>query len=398
MEIELRAALRGISAYRNLLDAPLMKTACRLLDALKAGDGQASLEAYATLFYDLRAQGCATLGDWLWDALRFEESPYPRALERGAADKLLEAAARQDVATFARLAALNCAEIVDKIGFLLPEEYAPVLRGLPQWTKGTSFTFGKLKRFYKTEGSGIFARYRAFLWRDGSFLPVTEPDSIAQSDMIGYAWQRSEVLLNTKGLVEGRLVNNVLLYGDSGTGKSATVKSLLAVPGLAGLRLIEVEKSDLNDLPELIRTLGGRRQKFILFVDDLTFDQDDRTYSALKTILEGGLEKRPVNVAIYATSNRRNLVRQTFSDRMGDEVDAVETIQEKTSLAERFGLRIPYLTMSKNEYLDMVEKMAVQHGIALERERLRAEAVKWEIQHHGRTPRVARQFILSLTV
>jgi len=398
MEKELRAALRGISAYRNVLEAPLMVTACRLLDALAEGDGQTALEAYAALFYDLRAEGCATLGAWLWDALRYEESPYPKALEHGTADRLLEAAARQDVVTFARLAELDCGEIIDKLSTLLPEEYAPVLKGLPRWTKGVSFTFGKLKRFYKAEGAGIFARYRAFLWRDGSCIPVSEPDCISQSELIGYEWQRSEVLGNTKGLVGGRPVNNVLLYGDSGTGKSATVKSLLAVPELAGLRLIEVEKGDLNDLPELIRALGGRRQKFILFVDDLTFDQDARTYSALKTILEGGLEKRPVNVAIYATSNRRNLVRQTFSDRVGDEVDAVETIQEKTSLAERFGLRIPYLTMNKNEYLDMVEKMAVQHGISMNREKLRTEAVKWEIQHHGRTPRVARQFILSITV
>ena len=131
-------------------------------------------------------------------------------------------------------------------------------------------------------------------------------------------------------------------------------------------------------------------------MDDLAFDQDDRTYSALKTILEGGLERRPANVAIYATSNRRHLVRQTFSDRAGDEVDASETIQEKTSLAERFGLRIPYLAMSKAEYLDMVDRMAEYHGIQMDRETLHAEAVKWEMHHPGRTPRVVRQFIASL--
>ncbi len=151
-------------------------------------------------------------------------------------------------------------------------------------------------------------------------------------------------VINTKDF-EGRLVNNMLLYGDSGTGKSATVKSLLAVPELSGLRLIEVEKSDLNDLPELIRTLGGRRQKFILFVDDLTFDQDDRTYSALKTILEGGLEitrprtsrsTPPPTAAIWCA--RPSATGRETSGRGGDQS------QEKTSLAERFGLRIPYLT------------------------------------------------------
>ena len=191
-------------------------------------------------------------------------------------------------------------------------------------------------------------------------------------------------------------MNNVLLYGDSGTGKSATVKSLLSQPGFDQLRLIEVQKEGLADMPRLIRTLGGRRLKFILFIDDLAFDQDDTTYSVMKTILEGGLEKRPANVAIYATSNRRHLVRQTFSDRAGDEVDASETIQEKTSLAERFGLRIPYLALNQGEYLDLVERMAALYGVEMDKQQLRTGAIRWEMRHTGRTPRTAKQFIASL--
>ena len=149
-------------------------------------------------------------------------------------------------------------------------------------------------------------------------------------------------------------------------------------------------------MPQLIRSLAGRRQKFILFIDDLAFDQDDKTYSALKTILEGTLEKRPANVAIYATSNRRHLVRQTFADRAGDEVDTFETISEKTALAERFGLRIPYLTMNKAGYLALVDHLAAQAGISMDRDALHAQAMTWEIRHAGRTPRVARQFVASL--
>jgi predicted AAA+ superfamily ATPase len=149
-------------------------------------------------------------------------------------------------------------------------------------------------------------------------------------------------------------------------------------------------------MPSLIRTLAGRRQKFILFIDDLAFDQDDNTYSVMKTILEGGLERRPANVAIYATSNRRHLVRQSFSDRAGDEVDAFETISEKTALAERFGLRIPYLTMSKNDYLALVDHLAKLSGVEKEPDLLHAQAMTWEIRHSGRTPRTAQQFIASL--
>lgn len=214
--------------------------------------------------------------------------------------------------------------------------------------------------------------------------------------MLGYELQRDQVIANTRALLEGKAVNNVLLFGDSGTGKSATVKSLLAIPGFDQLRLIEVQKEGLADMPRLIRTLGGRRLKFILFIDDLAFDQDDTTYSVMKTILEGGLEKRPVNVAIYATSNRRHLVRQTFSDRAGDEVDASETIQEKTSLAERFGLRIPYLALNQAEYLELIERMAALHGVTVDRQKLRADALQWAMRHPGRTPRTAKQFIASL--
>ena len=167
---------------------------------------------------------------------------------------------------------------------------------------------------------------------------------------------------------------------------------------MEGLRLIEVQKDGMADMPRLIRTLAGRKLKFILFIDDLTFDQDDKTYSAMKTILEGGLERRPDNVAIYATSNRRHLVRQTFSDRAGDEVDAVETIQEKTSLAERFGVRIPYLALNQAEFLDMVERMADLYGVDIDRQALRTGAIRWEMRHPGRTPRTARQYIASLHI
>lgn len=261
---------------------------------------------------------------------------------------------------------------------------------------GGPFDFDSLTAFYQSHGAGEFARYRAFLWEDGALLPVADPDCPQPEELLGYELQRGQVEENTRKLAAGKRANNVLLFGDGGTGKSAAVKSMLRLPGMEDLRLIQVEKENLTGLPSLIRSLAGRRQKFILFIDDLAFDQDDRTYSALKTILEGSLEKRPVNIAIYATSNRRHLVRQTFSDRAGDEVDAFETISEKTALAERFGLRIPYLTMDKGDYLALVDHLAAQAGLGMDRAQLHAQAMTWEIRHAGRTPRTARQFIDSL--
>ena len=394
----LRCALRGVAAYRHIVEEPLMDLALGVLDRLSAGDGPGAAEDYARLFYALRQAGAVSLGDWLDCQLRDRESPYAALVERGGEDPALAEAARRDIETFAALAELGCGRLLEAVGGAAPPELEGMLARLPRWESTCPFSFAELTEFYRTHGAGLFARHRAFLWEDGVLCPVEEPDCPEPDEMFGYELQRDQVEANTRALLAGSQVNNVLLYGDSGTGKSATVKSLLSLPGFEALRLIEVQKEGLADMPRLIRTLGGRRLKFILFIDDLAFDQDDKTYSAMKTILEGGLERRPANVAIYATSNRRHLVRQTFSDRKGDEVDAFETIQEKTSLSDRFGLRIPYLALNKAEFLDMVERMAAMEGIEMDREQLRAEAVKWEMRHQGRTPRTAKQFIASLSL
>lgn len=399
MELDLlRCSLRGVAAYKHLMDEPVMQLVMSMLDALHDGKGEEAVERYTRLFYTLWQTGKQGLSDWLHDALRYQESPYAWQVEREEQDPVLESAARRDIQTLAYLAELDCETVIRAISTCVSADFAPVLEGLPRWTCSAPFDAESLTAFYRAHGSGRFAQYRAFLWGEGKLWPVQEPDSHTPEEMMGYERQRDQVIANTRAMLEGNQVNNVLLYGDSGTGKSATVKSLLSIPGFEDLRLIEVQKEEVSTLPDLIRTLGGRRRKFILFIDDLAFDQDDRTYSVLKTILEGGLERRPANVAIYATSNRRHLVRQTFSDRAGDEVDASETIQEKTSLAERFGLRIPYLAMGKKEYLEMVDRMAAYYGVEMEQETLHAEAVKWEMHHPGRTPRVVRQFIASLRV
>ncbi len=394
----LRAALRGISAYREVTNTSFFSGVWMLLDALSQKNGEEALECYVSRFHVLRSDGYEGLGDWLWDWLRYTETPYSRLIDQGKSDPALENAARRDVDTLALLAETDCDRFIDAMKPLLPNEFAPVLAGLPRWKAAAPFSFDRLTQFYRDHGAGVFAKYRAFLWEDGQLVPVADPDCPHPEDLLGYEHQRGQVEQNTRLMMAGRQANNVLLFGDGGTGKSATVKSMLYLPGMEELRLIEVEKENLTGMPELIRSLAGRRQKFILFIDDLAFDQDDKTYSALKTILEGTLEKRPVNVCICATSNRRHLVRQSFADRAGDEVDTFETISEKTALAERFGLRIPYLTMNKADYLALVDHLAAQAGIDVPAGRLHAQAMTWEIRHAGRTPRVARQFVASLNV
>ena len=397
MELALRAAaLGGVSVYRPILKTPLMTALSQLLQACRGGAGQEALDRYTEVFYQLRQEGFSGLGDWLWDQLRYTDNPYGTLVDLGGEDPVLEGAARRDVQALVDLAGTPCTAYLEAMTAALPQEYASVVEGLPQWETQVPFDFESLTDFYRENGCGLYARYRAFLWEEGHLVPVPDPDCPHPIELLGYEQQRQQVLDNTRLLLSGRPANNVLLFGDGGTGKSATVKSMLYREGMEDLRLIEIQKENLVGMSQLMRSLGGRRHKFILFIDDLAFDQDDKTYSSMKTILEGGLEKRPANVAIYATSNRRHLVRQNFSDRGTDEVDAFETIAEKTALAERFGLRIPYLTMNKKEYLSLVDHLAGLEGLEMDQEVLHAKAMEWEIRHAGRTPRVARQFIASL--
>lgn len=391
------AALKGVSLYRPLLeDEEAGRALMELFAALERGKGEKALERYAALFQALAADGQDSLGGWFDEKLRYVSTPYAEAAARGKNSPALDEAARRDIAVFQALSLLPCAGVKQAIAAAAPESWREAALALPEWEPKAPFDFEGLKQFYQTNGTGIFARYRAFAWNKNRLLPVEHPDFVPEEELWGYRLQREKVVANTRALIEGRQVNNVLLFGDPGTGKSATVKALLGMKGFERLRLIEVRKTDLGDLGELLRLLAHRPQKFILFIDDLSFDKEDMTYSVLKSLLEGGLEPRPANVAVYATSNRRNLVRQNFSDRNGDEVDANETIQEKTSLAERFGLRIPYTALSREQFLTMVEELAAQRGVDCPRDVLRAEAVKWEMRHPSRTPRTALQFLASL--
>lgn len=390
------AALQGVTAYKDILPLPVMDCALRLVTRTAHGDGLGGLEAYTDLFYRLRLEGYAGLGSWLGDALRWSEGPYPRLAERDGRDPALEQAARLDISAFELLASVDCDKWLSHLGRLLDSDYQGVLTSLPRWQRGVPFSFDALTEAYRTQGTGTFARYQAFVWDRGALIPVSHPDCPPSDALLGYGEQRAEVERNTRALVEGKYVNNVLLYGESGTGKSATVKNLLTLPGMEELRIIEADKENLSGLPALIRTLDGRRQKFIVFIDDLTFDRDDPTYSILKTILEGGVERRPQNVAVYATSNRRHLVRQTISERAGDEMDRSETIREKTSLADRFGVRVLFQGLTKPEFLALVDMLAQRQGVTLPQEELHRQAVTWERFHGAQTPRTALQFILSL--
>lgn len=267
---------------------------------------------------------------------------------------------------------------------------------LPDWDN-TAYDF---RAEYSTRidnvdkfGYGIYAKYYMFIVKDGNIVPVKHPDEVKLSQLIGYEVQRKMIIDNTLALLRGKPASNVLLTGDAGTGKSSSVKAIANEYRNEGLRIIEIRKDQLRDIPTVIDSLSCNPLKFILFIDDLSFESDDDNFGALKAILEGSVSARTQNIAIYATSNRRHLVKENFSDRNGDDVHRNDTVQQLISLSERFGLKISFSKPLKDEYLKIVAGLAAQNGLTIPEEKLFAEAEQFAIAKSGRSARAAKQFI-----
>ena len=373
-----------------------MKALLRLTEAKTA---DALIRSYTDLVYSVWSEGFSTLPDYISWHLKYDESFIGNAIAAGTAPQFMEDAAAMDIRRLSSVAMLSCSGLKRNIANAcsrLGEEYSSIIQNLAELPMGRGFQEEEIFESYRKKGCGQFALGRAFHWEKGQLTQVKHSDPIDQRDMIGYEFQRNAVVENTRVMLSGKPTNNVLLYGDSGTGKSATVKSLVNIPEFYNLRLIEIAKNSLDELTELIRQISRHTQKFIIYIDDLSFEQEDKGFSALKTALEGGLERRPDNVAIYVTSNRRHMIRESFSDRQGDDVHVRETMEERTSLSERFGLRLSYLALDKKKYQDMVLSMCHRMGLDLPDNQILVEANRWEIQHGGRTPRVAVQLVEKL--
>ena len=258
----------------------------------------------------------------------------------------------------------------------------------------------ELADYYKHSGTGIFTEYEAFRWRKGHLEGIAYPDLVLLSDLVGYESQRQVLYKNTEAFLVGYHALHVLLYGSRGTGKSSMVKSLLYAYRDRGLRLVEVAKDDLKDLPTIAEVLRKAPQKFIIFVDDLSFEEESEDYKALKVVLEGNLSAQPNNLLVYATSNRRHLLREYFSDRPSlktlsnsEEVNPWDTVQEKLSLSDRFGLTLTFLKADQEIYLKIVHHFAKRAGINLPIEDLDFRALQWATRNNGQSGRTAQQFI-----
>jgi predicted AAA+ superfamily ATPase len=361
--------------------------------------------------------------NYLTYLLIMDENPFSLTCEKvGSKDGSVNHFAKSDFGAFLKLFNYDFSELEDKLGvdcFSCITNYKAIekpelmynsnvsekVRSLSEkleTAKDEEDFFNFVTAFYKEIGVGAFGLNKAFRLKELpgetiGFNPINNMDSVVLNDLIGYEIQKEKLIANTKAFVEGKKANNVLLFGDSGTGKSTSIKAIVNEFYKDGLRMIEIYKYQFRFLSQLISQIKNRNYKFIIYMDDLSFEEDESDYKFLKAVIEGGVETKPDNILIYATSNRRHLIKETWKDRRDVEQDGdihrSDTMEEKLSLANRFGVTIGYYKPSRQEFYDIVKELAVKEGISMPDEELLREADKWELYHGGISGRTARQFV-----
>ncbi|WP_407312378.1 ATP-binding protein [Desulfosporosinus sp. SB140] len=439
-------ALDSLSVYRGLLEDSVLRRLRELLIALDKEDIQLReiVNLYNDFYYHLAKCPQLSLTNHILNLIIFDENSFSfnaQAISPLTMEDALEKAASCDLRNLESVAKLDAAALKAEIAARFNSRddssssdsdfdtiLKPFVQGLPEWepcpgkladhepehlhnlketflaSQHWNDCLPELKRFHQQFGCGIFARSIAFIWErlegQGYLKSVERPDPITLNELVDYQDERSKILENTSQFLKGYPANNVLLYGDRGTGKSSTVKAILNAYHHQGLRMIEIPKAFLADFPRIIRLLNNRAQKFILFVDDLVFGDNEENYTSLKAVLEGGLESKTSNILIYATSNRRHLVKEYFSERAGlhssnrdEEVHAGDSIQEKLSLADRFGINVVFSSPDQKQYLKIVEGIASHRNLTIDQNVLHKEALQWALWYNGRSARTARQFV-----
>lgn len=404
--LEFQQSIDSLAVFGSLKTDPVI---CGLRDLFASLARTPSLEdqdlvrQYSDVLAALYPHG-SDLSAYIRDLVLSDDNFYVQAIASGQplSDEIQEAA-RRELNLLQDLGALDCFEVKEAIDY---DGY------LPSWSNSKLYLISdfmqKLERIPVT-GYGIFAEYTFFRVGDessaasgssghGLIVPVAHPDVQPLRRLFGYEREQQMILRNTEALLDGTGASNMLLYGDAGTGKSSTIKAVAAEYSDRGLRIIEIKKNQLYLIPEVVDLLAGNPLKFILFIDDLSFSSNDDNFSALKATLEGSVAGCAGNTVIYATSNRRHLVKETFADRTGDELHVNDTLQETMSLAARFGLTITFSKPSKEEYLNIVRAMAVEYGIDIPDEELVRRAEAHAIRRNGRSPRTAKQLIELLKI
>lgn len=392
---EWNARLHGLVVFRSLLDDPVVAKLLDLTDRMGAGapgygpvcDAVAQFEA--ALF-----EHTTNWGSYLSAAVLEAETVCVRQAASGTLAPALQTALDSELAFLQALCGLTLDELLAAAGSATGQ--AQELAFLPRWeTSSIDLPAAYAQRMSEVgkKGYGMFAKHHVFTVENGQLVPVKYPDPQRLSELPGYEKEREKVIANTKALLAGMPANNVLLYGDAGTGKSSAVKAIANEFAPEGLRLVEVKKNQLYQIPDLMDKLAANPLKFILFIDDLSFTANDDNFAALKAILEGSVGGRAKNIAVYATSNRRHLIKETLTDRTGDDIHEADTRQELMSLSARFGLTVTFQRPEKARFETILAELAKQHGIDMPMDQLLVKAEAFAIRAGGRSPRVAKQFI-----
>ena len=384
---ELSNHLESLVIFRAVLDDAVVARLRMALGALEAGEG--TVGALADFESALFSHTC----DWtqyLLETVLEDENLCVRRRSPVPEEPALRACLARELDFLTELGALTLSRLLAMAG---TEEAGQFLT--PWEVSDADFAAAYEARAAQAgqRGYGMFAKYHVFTVSDGALVPVRCPDGQTLSELPGYEREREKVISNTRALLAGTGAANVLLYGDAGTGKSSTVKAIANAFAPEGLRLVEVKKHQLYQIPALMDELSRNPLKFILFIDDLSFTAGDDNFAALKAILEGSVSGSPRNIAVYATSNRRHLVKETFADRDGDELYAADTRQEMMSLAARFGLTVTFLRPEKQRFREILLALAPQYGVDCPEEQLVERAEAFALRSGGRSPRVARQFL-----
>lgn len=392
---EWNARLHGLVVFRSLLDDPVVAKLLDLTDRMEAGaPGYGPVCDAVAQFEAVLFEHTTNWGSYLSAAVLEAETVCVRQAASGTLAPALQTALDSELAFLQALCGLTLDELLAAAGSATGQ--AQELAFLPRWeTSSIDLPAAYAQRMSEVgkKGYGMFAKHHVFTVENGQLVPVKYPDPQRLSELPGYEKEREKVIANTKALLAGMPANNVLLYGDAGTGKSSAVKAIANEFAPEGLRLVEVKKNQLYQIPDLMDKLAANPLKFILFIDDLSFTANDDNFAALKAILEGSVGGRAKNIAVYATSNRRHLIKETLTDRTGDDIHEADTRQELMSLSARFGLTVTFQRPEKARFETILAELAKQHGIDMPMDQLLVKAEAFAIRAGGRSPRVAKQFI-----
>ena len=392
---EWNARLHGLVIFRALLDDDVIAKLVDLTDRMAAAPrSTGAVCGAAASFESALFEHTTNFGEYLSAAVLEAETVCVRQAAVSEVPPVLQKALDGELDFLQQLCGLTLDELLAAAGSAAGQ--AQELDFLPRWeTAQLDLPAAYTQRMSEVgkKGYGMFAKHHVFTVENGKLVPVKYPDPQRLSELPGYEKEREKVIANTRALLAGMPANNVLLYGDAGTGKSSTVKAIANEFAADGLRLVEVKKNQLYQIPDLMDALAANPLKFILFIDDLSFTSNDDNFAALKAILEGSVGGRAQNIAVYATSNRRHLIKETITDRTGDDIHESDTRQELMSLSARFGLTVTFASPDRDRYLYIVRELAKQYGVDLDEHLLAVRSEAFAIRMGGRSARVAKQFI-----